>query len=145
MHQACKLSTDVHSDCLVCSFGLYLSCWSLRTGELVWCLELLDAKAESIWVLLLSPLWSSPHTAGQSHTFPCSSIGSHLQGQSSLNFSSVCPSHGLQLCTNCCTTGFFPQGQSFRNRLLQILPTNLLQCGLLFPLGHRFCQEPVPA
>lgn len=63
----------------------------------MWCLELLDTKAESGWVLQPSPLWSSPHTAGQSHTFRCSSIGSHLQRQSSLNFSSVGLSHGLQL------------------------------------------------
>lgn len=36
VHQACKLSTGVHWDRLVCDLGLHLSWWSLRTGEVVW-------------------------------------------------------------------------------------------------------------
>ncbi|KAK4818526.1 hypothetical protein QYF61_014362 [Mycteria americana] len=54
---------------------------------------------------------------------------------------------------NCSSVGPFHGVQSFRNRLLQrgspvgsqVLPANLLQCGLLSPRVHRSCQEPAPA
>jgi len=53
------------------------------------------------------------------------------------------PSHGTQCSTNCSSTGPFHGVQSFRNRLLQygslmgsqVLPVNLLQCGL--PKGSQ--------
>jgi len=60
------------------------------------------------------------------------------RSQSSMNFSNVGPSHGLQFLTNCSSVGAFHRVQSFRNRLLQcgsptgsqVLPANLLQPGL---------------
>ena len=60
------------------------------------------------------------------------------RSQSSMNFSNVGPSHGLQFLTNCSSVGAFHRVQSFRNRLLQhgsptgsqVLPANLLQHGL---------------
>jgi len=70
-----------------------------------------------------------------------------------MNFSNVCPSHGLQLFTNCPSVGPSHGVQSFRNRLLQrgspmgshTLSANLLRCGLLSPRVRRSWQEPAPA
>jgi len=70
-----------------------------------------------------------------------------------MNFSNTSPSHGLPFFTNCSSVGPFYGVQSFRNRLLQcgscvgsqVLPANLVHRGLLSPLVHRSCQEPVPA
>jgi len=67
-----------------------------------------------------------------------------------MSFSNVSPSHGLQFYKNCSSMGPFHGVQSFSYRLLQrgsptgsqVLPANLLQCGVLFPWVHRCCQEP---
>jgi len=88
-----------------------------------------------------------------SHSAPAPAWGPTHGRQSSMNFFSVGPSHGLQFFTDCSSMGPFHGAQSLRNRLLQrgssmgsqALPANLLCPGLLSPLGHRSCQEPVPA
>jgi len=53
--------------------------------------------------------------------------------QSSINWSNVSHSHGLQISMNCPRVGPFHRVQSFRNRLLQH--------GLFSPWVHRSCQE----
>ena len=70
-----------------------------------------------------------------------------------MNFSNVGPSHGPQFFTNCSSVGPIHGVESFRSTLLQcgslvgsqVLPENLLQCGLLSPQIRRSCQEPAPA
>jgi len=93
---------------------------------------------------------SSSSRGGFLLLFPCSSVGcipletvlhELLQHESS---------HGLQLFTNYSIIGLFQGVQSFRNRVFQhgsptgsqVLPGNLLQCGLLCRWVHRSCQEP---
>ena len=97
----------------------------------------------------VSPSAPSSSGGGLLTLFPCSSVGSlpqetvfhELLQRESFPWASVLharPFHGVQ---------------SFRDRLLQrgspmgsqVLPANLLQCGLLSPWGHRSCQEPAPA
>ncbi|KAK4831375.1 hypothetical protein QYF61_017506 [Mycteria americana] len=88
-----------------------------------------------------------------SHSPPAPAWGPSHSRQFSMTFSSMSPSHGLQFFTNCSNVGPFHGVQSFRNRVLQrgfptrsqVLPTNLLQHGLLSPWVHRSCQEPAPA
>ena len=101
----------------------------------------------------LSLLLLPPQGEDSSHSSPAPAWGPSHGRQSSMNFSSVSPSHRLQFFTNCTSVGPFHEVQSFRNRLLQhgspagsqVLPANLLQHGLLYPWGHRSCQEPAPA
>lgn len=72
--------------------------------------------------------------------------------QSFMNFSSMSPSHGLQLFIKCCSAGPFPQGAVLQEQpapawdphRVTILTANLVLCGPP-PQGHRFCQEPVSA
>ncbi|KAK4831745.1 hypothetical protein QYF61_018943 [Mycteria americana] len=97
----------------------------------------------------------SPEEEGEdsSHSSPDPAWGPSHRRQSSMNFSNVSPSRGLQFFTNCSSVGPFCRVQSCRNRLLQrgsptgsqVLPANLLQHGLLSPWVHRSCQEPAPA
>ena len=85
--------------------------------------------------------------------FPCSSVGSLPRQTILRELTDVAPSHGLQFFRNCSSVGPSHRVQPFKNRLLQhesppgsqVLPANLLQHGLLFPWGHRSCQEPAPA
>ena len=44
------MSTNVHGVDLVHDFGLHLLWWSVGTGEVVYCMELLGTKAGSGWV-----------------------------------------------------------------------------------------------
>jgi len=84
-----------------------------------------------------------------SHSSPAPAWGPFHGRQFSTNFSSVSPPHGLQFFTN--RVGPFRGVQSFSNTLLQhrspmqtqVLPEDLLQCGLL-SMENRLCQGPVP-
>lgn len=83
-------------------------------------------RPKSGWVLQPPSLCSSPQPARDTARAPAQ----HPQRQS--------------LLPELLQAGPFPQGQSLKNRLLQILPAHLLQGALLFARGGpRFCQEPV--
>ena len=96
---------------------------------------------------------SSSSGTGLITLFPCSSVGS-LPRETVLH---ELLQHGsfprAAVLHNCSSVGPFHGVQSFRHRLLQrgsptgsqVLPENLLQCGLLSPQIHRSCQEPAPA
>ena len=94
------------------------------------------SSASSSSLSFLAPVWSSS-----------------CRRQSSTDFSSMSPSHGLQFFMNYSRICPFHGVQSFRSRLFQraspagsqVLPANLLQHGLLFPWVHRSCQQPAPA
>lgn len=104
----------------------------------MWCVELLEVKAGSDWVLQ-----PPPHAAGQSHTGPCFGIAPTetvlLELLQCGSFPWPAASHELQ------HHWVLPTGSIFQEQAASDRPApDLLQCGLLFPLGHRFCQEPVP-
>lgn len=66
-----------------------------------------------------------------------------------MNFHNASPFHGLQLFRSYSNVvAPFHEVQSFKKRLLQCgspmgsqVLANLLQSGLIFPWGHRSCQE----
>jgi len=82
-----------------------------------------------------------PQEEDSSHFAPAPAWRTSHGRQSSMNFSNVSPSHRPQCFPNCPSVGPSHSVQSFRNRLLQhgfpmwsqVLPANLLQCGLLSP------------
>jgi len=94
-----------------------------------------------------------PQGEDSSHSAPAPARGHSDQRQFSTNFSSISPSHGLQLFMNCPSVGPLHGVQSFSNRLpqhgspmgSQALPANLLRCELLSPWVRRSWQEPAPA
>ncbi|NXC66527.1 PLCZ1 phosphodiesterase, partial [Anhinga anhinga] len=122
------------------------------------CIYMYVAQGDEEW-----GLWSVHHTLSlllppqeedSSHSSPAPAWGPSHRRQSSMNFSNVPPSHGLQFFTNLLQHWGPSHGvRSFRNRLLQCgspvgpqaLPANLLQRGLLSPWVHRSCQAPAPA
>lgn len=63
VHQACKLSTDLHWDSLVCDFGLHLLGWSLRTWEVF---VVCGAIGDQSWVRV-GPAAFSTHCKAVSH------------------------------------------------------------------------------
>jgi len=101
----------------------------------------------------LSLLLLPPQREDSSHSSAAPAWGPSDRRQSSMNFSCLSPSHGLQLFTNVPSVGPSYGVPTFRNRLLQrgsptgsqTLPANLFPHGFLSPQIHRSCQEPAPA
>jgi len=67
--------------------------------------------------------------------FPCSAWDPSHGRQASTNFFSMSPSHSLQFFTNCSSVGPSHGVQFLSPVGSQVLPANLLQCGLLFLHG----------
>jgi len=83
---------------------------------------------------LLVPVWED-----SSHSSLAAVWGPSRGRQSSMNFSSISPSHRLQFFTNCSSVGPFHRVQSISNTMLQhgysmrsqVLPANVFWCGVL--------------